>query len=65
MEIVGGGLDIEGVVGDDLEFGLFFDHADMTGYIFSGFVILSSSPLQRTQEITVTPVDVDRWVSLP
>jgi hypothetical protein len=58
VEIVGGGLDIEGVVGDDLEFGLFFDHTDMTGYAFSGFVVLSSSPLQRSQAITVAPVDV-------
>jgi hypothetical protein len=57
VEIVGGGLDINGVAGDDLEFGLFFDYAQMTGYSFSGFVVLSSSPLQRTQGLTVTPVD--------
>jgi hypothetical protein len=57
VEVVGGGLDIEGVAGDDLEFGLFFDYANMTGYTYSGYVITTSSPLQRTYPITVDPTD--------
>ena len=57
VEVVGGGLDIEGVAGDDLEFGLFFDYEEMSAYTFSGYVMLTSSPLARSHPITVTPLD--------
>jgi hypothetical protein len=57
VEVVGGGLDIEGVAGDDLEFGLFFDYTQMTGYTFSGFVVITPSPLQRVIPIAVTVLD--------
>src|SRR4029077_6033316 len=57
VNVAGGGLDIEGMVGDTLEFGLFFDYQTFPGYTFSGYVILTPSPLQETYPITVSVTD--------
>jgi hypothetical protein len=58
VELIGGGLDIEGVVGDDLEFVVFFDYLNLTGYVFSAFVILHDSPFMKTKPLTVAVTDV-------
>ena len=58
IEVIGGGLDIEGVVGDDLEFSVFFDYLNLTGYTFSAFVILYDLPLRKTKPLTVAVTDV-------
>lgn len=57
VEVIGGGLDIEGVVGDDLEFSIFFDYQNLTGYTFSAFVILHDLPLRKTKPLTVAVAD--------
>lgn len=59
VEVVGGGLDVTGVVGDHLEFAAFFDYMTLTGYEFSGYIVLDSSPLTRTHPIIVVPIDLD------
>jgi hypothetical protein len=58
VELIGGGLDIEGVVGDDLEFSVFFDYLDLTGYVFSAFVLLHDPPLMKTKPLTVVVTDL-------
>jgi hypothetical protein len=58
VEVIGGGLDIEGVVGDDLEFSVFFDYLNLTGYSFSAFVLLHDSPFLKTKPLTVVVTDV-------
>ena len=50
-------LDIEGVVGNDLEFAVFFGYMPVTGYVFSSFVELSPPPLRKTVPLTVTVLD--------
>ena len=56
-EITGADLDIEGVVGDDLEFAIFFGYMPVTGFTFSSFVELKPPPLRRTVPLTVTVLD--------
>jgi hypothetical protein len=46
------------MVGDDIEIGVFFDYANLTGYTFSAFTILDPLPLKRTYSLTVTPQDL-------
>lgn len=58
VEVIGGGLDIEGVVGDDLEFVIFFGYQNLTGYTFSAFVIVHDLPLMKTKPLTVAVTDV-------
>jgi hypothetical protein len=58
VEVIGGGLDIEGVCGDDLEFSVFFDYLDLTGYVFSAFVVLHDLPLMKSKPLTVVVADV-------
>jgi hypothetical protein len=50
-------LDIEGVVGDDLEFAIFFGYLPLTGYTFSSFIELEPPPLKKTWPLTVTVLD--------
>jgi hypothetical protein len=50
-------LDIEGVVGDDLEFAIFFGYLPVTGYTFSAFIELEPPPLQKVYPLTVTVLD--------
>jgi hypothetical protein len=57
-DLSGGGLDLKGMVGDDIEIGVFFDYANLTGYTFSAFVVLDPPPLKRSFTITVTPLDL-------
>ena len=49
-----GELDIEGVVGNDVEMDVAFQDTNLTGYTFSGFVILEPPPLQKTYALTIT-----------
>jgi hypothetical protein len=56
-EITGAPLDIEGVVGDDLEFALFFGYHPVTGFTFDCFVELDPSPLRKTVPLVVTVLD--------
>jgi hypothetical protein len=50
-------LDIEGVVGDDLEFAIFFGYLPLTGYTFSAFIELEPPPLKKTWPLVVTVLD--------
>jgi hypothetical protein len=56
-ELTGASLDIEGVCGDDLEFAIFFGYHPITGFTFSSFVELESSPLRKTLPLVVTILD--------
>jgi hypothetical protein len=56
-ELTGADLDIEGVVGDDLEFAIFFGYMPVTGFVFSSFIELSGPPLRKTSPLTVTILD--------
>lgn len=56
-ELTGAPLDIEGVVGDDLEFAVFFGYMPVTGFAFSSFIELSSPPLPKTFPLAVTILD--------
>jgi hypothetical protein len=56
-DITGADLDIEGVVGDDLEFAIFFGYHPVTGFIFTSFVELNSPPLKKTFPLAVTILD--------
>ena len=56
-ELTGADLDIEGVVGDDLEFGIFFGYMPVTGFTFSSFVELAPPPLRKTFPLVVTILD--------
>jgi hypothetical protein len=56
-ELTGADLDIEGVVGDDLEFAIFFGYLPITGYTFSSFIELEPPPLKKTWPLTVTVLD--------
>jgi hypothetical protein len=56
-EITGAALDIEGVVGDDLEFAIFFGYMPLTGLTFASFVELAPPPLVKTQPLVVTVLD--------
>jgi len=56
-EVIGSPLDIEGVVGDDLEVAVFFGYMPITGFTFSSFVELSPPPLLKTYPLTITVLD--------
>jgi hypothetical protein len=56
-EITGADLDIEGVVGDDLEFAIFFGYHPVTGFTFTSFVELDPPPLRKTFPLAVTILD--------
>ena len=56
-ELTGAPLDVEGVVGDDLEFALFFGYQPITGFTFSGVVELAGPPLRKTAPLSVTILD--------
>ena len=58
VELIGGGLDIESVVGDDLDFALFFDYLPLEDYSFESFVELDPPPLQRIYPLLVSGVDL-------
>jgi hypothetical protein len=56
-EVIGSPLDIEGVVGDDLEVAIFFGYMPVTGFTFSSFVELKPPPLPKTWPLTVAVLD--------
>ena len=56
-DLIGAPLDIEGVVGTDLEFAVFFGYMPVTGFTFSSFIELDPPPLRRTSPLTVTILD--------
>lgn len=49
-----GELDIEGVAGNDVEMDVAFQDTNLTGYTFSGYVILEPTPLEKTYALTIT-----------
>jgi hypothetical protein len=57
LDLTASDLDIEGVVGDDLEFAIFFGYLPLTGYTFSSFIELEPPPLKKTWPLTVTVLD--------
>ena len=59
VDVTGSELDIEGVVGDDLEFAVFFGYLPITGYTFSAFVELEPPPLQKVFPLTVAVLDAE------
>jgi hypothetical protein len=56
-DLTGADLDIEGVVGDDLEFAVFFGYHPITGFTFSSFIELSPPPLPETFPLAVEILD--------
>lgn len=56
-EVTGAPLDIEGVVGDDLEVAIFFGYMPVTGFTFASFIELKPPPLPKTFPLTVTILD--------
>lgn len=58
FEQLPGGLNINGVVGNDLTMDVAFEDTNLTGYTFSGFVVLEVSPLQKTYPLTITNTDL-------
>lgn len=56
-EVIGSPLDIEGVVGDDLEVAIFFGYMPVTGFTFSSFIELKPPPLPKTFPLTVSILD--------
>ena len=50
-------LNVEGVVGDDLQFVVFFGYLPITGYTFSALIELEPPPLRKTFPLTVTVLD--------
>lgn len=58
VDLTASDLDIVGVVGDDLEFAIFFGYLPITGYTFSALIELEPPPLRKTWPLTVTVLDV-------
>lgn len=58
FEQVGGGLNMNGVVGNDLTMDVLFEDTVLTGYTFLGYVVLEPSPLEKTYALTVTNTDL-------
>jgi hypothetical protein len=56
-ELTGASLDIEGVVGDDLSFAVFFGYYPVTGFTFSSLVELNAPPLTKTFPLAVEVLD--------
>jgi hypothetical protein len=57
IHLEGGGMDIEGMVGDDVSFAVFFNYTNLTGYTFTAHVALSLPPLKKTWPMTVSVTD--------
>ena len=57
VEVIGSPLDIEGVVGDDLEVAVFFGYVPLTGVTLAALVELASPPFRKTQPLTVSVLD--------
>lgn len=54
FEQIPGGLHINGVVGNDLTMDVLFQDTDLTGYTFTGYVVLEPDPLEKTYALTIT-----------
>lgn len=59
-DLSGAGLDLKGQVGDDMEIGVFFDYANLTGYVFSAFVVLDPPSAQEGGQLDYRPPGSDR-----
>lgn len=49
-----GGLNINGVVGNDLSMDILFQDTVLTGYTFSAYVVLEPDPLEKAYALTIT-----------
>lgn len=59
VDVCGGGLDVSGVVGNPLEFACFFNYLPLTGYEFTGYIVLDPIPvLARRHAIVIAPIDL-------
>jgi hypothetical protein len=58
FEHLPGGLDIEGVVGNDIAMDVLVEDTDLTGYTFLSYIILEPTPLEKRYAMTVTNTDL-------
>jgi hypothetical protein len=58
FEQLPGGLNMTGVVGNDIDMDVLFEDTNLTGYTFVAYIVLTPSPLEKRYTMTVTNVDL-------
>lgn len=58
FEEIPGELNITGVVGNDITMDVLFKDSVLTGYTFSGYIILEPNPLEKRYALTITNTDL-------